>query len=109
MSVVIDLSCACLTLCFSQFVEVVEEEAPAEENAKEDSPKIRKTTIRRLVRRRNKIPDADKQLKEVSAVELLKFNKPDWPLVLIGVIMSAIVGALFPLMAVLFSEVLRVS
>ncbi len=58
----------------------------------------------------HKVRDTDTQAAwEVSFRELLALNKPDWPLIVIGVIMSAIVGVLFPLMAVLFSEVLRVS
>ena len=46
---------------------------------------------------------------EVSFLELLKLNKPDWYLVLVGVIGSAITGCLFPLMSVIFGSVLRVS
>ena len=40
--------------------------------------------------------------------DLLKLNAPDWPLVTTGVIMSAAVGCLFPLMSILFSEMLEV-
>ena len=46
---------------------------------------------------------------EVSFSQLLKLNKPDWVLVLIGVLFSALIGCLFPIVSLLFSEVLRVS
>ena len=51
----------------------------------------------------------EEKLPTLSFLELLKLNQPDWYLVLIGVIASAIIGALFPVMSILFSEVLRVS
>ncbi len=88
-----------------------EGEEPAHlEDEKGDVSKMRPSTLRRLVKRRHKVRDTDTQAaREMSFLELLALNKPDWPLVVIGVIMSAIVGVLFPLMAVLFSEVLRVS
>ena len=41
--------------------------------------------------------------------DLLKLNAPDWHLVTLGIIMSAAVGCLFPLMSILFSEMLEVS
>ena len=41
-------------------------------------------------------------------LELIKLNFPDWPFVLMGIILSAIVGCLFPLMSILFSELLDV-
>ena len=43
-----------------------------------------------------------------SFVELLKLNRPDWLFVLVGISCSALIGCLFPLIAVPFSEVLRV-
>ncbi len=52
---------------------------------------------------------SDKNLRKVSTKELFQLNMPDWPLVLTGIILSAFIGTLFPLMAVLFSDVLRVS
>ena len=42
-------------------------------------------------------------------VELVKLNQPDWLFVLVGVMCSALIGCLFPLIAVPFSEVVRVS
>lgn len=42
-------------------------------------------------------------------VELIKLNQPDWLFILVGVVCSALIGCLFPLIAVPFSEVLRVS
>ena len=50
-----------------------------------------------------------KEVPKVSFLELLKLNIPDWPLVLTGVIGSAIMGALFPLLAILFGGLLAVS
>ena len=47
-------------------------------------------------------------IQEVPFKEFIKLNLPDWHFVLIGIICSAIIGALFPLMSILFSEVLRV-
>ena len=47
-------------------------------------------------------------IQEVPFKELIKLNLPDWHFVLTGIIFSAIIGALFPLMSILFSEVLRV-
>ena len=42
-------------------------------------------------------------------VELVKLNQPDWLFILVGVVYSALIGCLFPLIAVPFSEVVRVS
>ena len=42
-------------------------------------------------------------------IELVKLNQPDWLFVLVGVVCSALIGCLFPLIAVPFSEVVRVS
>ena len=41
-------------------------------------------------------------------IEMLKLNKPDWLVILVGVIFSSLLGSLFPIMAVLLSEVFRV-
>ena len=51
----------------------------------------------------------DEDLPQISFWELLKLNQKDWYLVLVGVVMSAILGCLFPILAILFSDVLRVS
>ena len=40
--------------------------------------------------------------------DLLKLNAPDWHLVTTGIIMSTAVGCLFPLMSILFSQMLEV-
>ena len=45
---------------------------------------------------------------QVKFKDLLKLNAPDWPLVTTGIIMSAVVGCLFPLMSIFFSEMLEV-
>ena len=46
---------------------------------------------------------------QVKFKELLKLNRPDWLLVTIGIIVSGLVGAFFPVIAILFSEMLEVS
>ena len=54
--------------------------------------------------------DSDEDpLVEIKFTELLKLNRPDWYLVVPGVIFAGIQGAMFPLMAILFSDVLGVS
>ena len=78
------------------------------EEDKRTKVKMRPATVRRLIRRRVK-PEGGAHRRNVSFKELLKLNRPDWPLVLVGVILSSFIGCLFPLMAVLFGEVLRVS
>ena len=50
-----------------------------------------------------------KEATKTSFVELLKLNRPDWYLVLIGVLCSAVIGCIFPVIAIPFSEVLKVS
>ena len=53
-------------------------------------------------------PSIRERLQRVSFVQLLKLNKPDWYLVLIGMVFSTAMGCLFPLMATFFGDVLRV-
>ena len=48
-------------------------------------------------------------LAEVTFKELLKLNLPDWYYVVLGVIASALFGALFPSLSVLFSDLLGVT
>ena len=67
----------------------------------------RRSTMTKMLRRRHRTKK--EKLPTVPFRELLKLNKPDWHLVLLGVICSAIIGCLFPLMAVLFRDVLAVS
>ena len=45
---------------------------------------------------------------QVKFKDLLKLNAPDWHLVTTGIIMSTAVGCLFPLMSILFSQMLEV-
>ncbi len=66
-------------------------------------------SLSKLVRRRRQKKKEREDIPTVSFLELLKLNKPDWLLVLIGVIGSAILGVLFPLLAILFSSILSVS
>ena len=47
-------------------------------------------------------------LVQVTFRELLRLNKPDWYLVVVGVVSSGLIGALFPVMSILFSNVLEV-
>lgn len=49
-----------------------------------------------------------KVMTRISFVDLLKLNQPDWFFVLVGIVCSALIGCLFPLIAIPFSEVLRV-
>ena len=58
---------------------------------------------------RKDMVDEDEDLPKVSFWELLKLNKEDWYLLLIGITMSALVGSMFPLVSILFSETVRVS
>ena len=47
-------------------------------------------------------------IQEVPFKELIKMNLPDWHFVLFGIIFSGVIGVLFPLISILFSEVIRV-
>ena len=68
----------------------------------------RSHSLAKLIRRKKSKKEKE-DIPKVSFLELLKLNKPDWYLVLIGVIGSAILGVLFPMLAILFSNVLSVS
>lgn len=48
------------------------------------------------------------RLQRVSFTQLLKLNKPDWYLVLTGIVFSAAIGCLFPFAAILFGDFLEV-
>ena len=70
----------------------------------------RRSSLMGLLHRSRK-DSADNEIEELEQVkflELLALNLPDWYLVLLGVICSALLGALFPLMAIIFSEFLEV-
>ena len=67
----------------------------------------RHSTMTKMLRRRHRTKK--EKLPKVPFKELLRLNRPDWYLVLMGVICSAIIGCLFPLMAILFRDVLAVS
>ena len=84
-----------------------EDDEQDEHEADPGETHIRRSTLTKMVRRRHRTKK--EKLPKVSFRELLKLNKPDWLFVLIGVICSAMIGCLFPLMAILFSDVLRVS
>lgn len=59
--------------------------------------------------RRDSADDEVEELDRIKFRELLALNIPDWYLVLLGVVCAAILGALFPLMAIIFSGILEVS
>lgn len=54
------------------------------------------------------IKDQSDPLVKVTTKELFSLNKPDWYLVITGVAGMGILGALFPMMSVLFSGILQV-
>ena len=62
-----------------------------------------------FTRKKNKVSQADHVLPSISFMELLRLNKPDWHIVLIGVAASAVMGTIYPIFAPVFSEILRVS
>ena len=91
----------------TQGSEVGDEEEEEVRDEESGEVHIRRSTLTKMLGRRHRTKK--EQLPKVSFMQLLRLNKPDWLLVLIGVICSAIIGCLFPLMAILFSEVLAVS
>lgn len=64
------------------------------------------TTLSRLLQGQNKI---DLPPRKVPFKKLLMLNKPDWPLVLAGVLLLLFVGAVLPILSLIFTNVLRVS
>ncbi len=81
---------------------------PASDEIKEIPSKKKWLNKKRKNSKEELISDAD-PLVDVTFKELLLLNKPDWLIVLIGVISSAILGTLFPMMSILFSGLLDVS
>ena len=81
---------------------------PAKDEIKE-IPSKKKWLTRRKSSNKDKeaVSDAD-PLVEVTFKELLLLNKPDWYLVILGIVASSALGALFPMMAILFSGLLNV-
>ena len=53
-------------------------------------------------------PAIKEKLQRVSFAQLLQLNKPDWFFILVGVISSAAIGCLFPVMATFFGDALGV-
>lgn len=84
------------------------EEKEVRKNQPLEEKEVAKSSSAQFVNRSN-TQDDHSELRKVSFKDLLLLNKPDWPLVLIGVVASAATGALFPAMSPLFSEILRVS
>lgn len=48
------------------------------------------------------------QRERVSLAQLLKLNQPDWYIVLVGIVFSAAMGCMFPVLAIFLGDVLRV-
>ncbi|KAI3935537.1 hypothetical protein MKW92_025166 [Papaver armeniacum] len=53
------------------------------------------------------VPSLDKQSEKVPLCRLVSLNKPDFPVLLLGVISAAINGLVFPMFAVLFSGIIE--
>ena len=92
------------TVHFTAEDEVVEEEPETKQMQKKSSF----MELLHLTRRGAASGKVD-ELDQIKFHELLALNLPDWYLVLLGVISSALLGALFPLMSVIISGVLEVS
>ena len=45
---------------------------------------------------------------DVSLKELIKYNAPDWIFILIGIVFSTVNGAIFPVIAVPSSQIVKV-
>ena len=72
--------------------------------------KRRGSLVKLLHRSRKDSTDGEiDELDQIKLLELLALSLPDWYLVLLGVICAALLGALFPLMSIIFSGVLEVS
>ncbi len=50
----------------------------------------------------------DKDLPEVSILRVIRLNAPEWWMILLGVIASALSGAVFPVFGLVFGEILLV-
>ena len=86
----------------------VEDELVEVETGKKQTK--RRSSLIGLLRRSRK-DSADDEIEELDQIkfrELLALNLPDWYLVLLGVICAGLLGALFPLMAIIFSGFLEV-
>ena len=55
------------------------------------------------------LEEYDKSLEQVPMRELLKANAKEWPFILLGILGSIIQGSAFPVFAIVFGEILRVS
>ena len=90
-------------------MQFIPEDEPVEVEVGEKREK-RKRLLRPL-HRSGEEESADADVEEVDQIklqELLVLNLPDWYLVLLGVICSALLGALFPVVAIIFSGFLEV-
>ena len=69
----------------------------------------RSSLVKLLPRSRKDSTDGEaEEPQQLRFLELLALNLPDWYLVLLGVICASLLGALFPVMAVVFSGFLKV-
>jgi hypothetical protein len=59
--------------------------------------------------KKNSLVQDEQTPEKVSFIELIKLNMPDWFLVIPGIFFSALLGASFPMMAIIFSSFLGVS
>ena len=97
-----------------QFSHLSLDYLPPIEDSPLPSPNLDKTvqydyeSLRKETKMNEIITDEDPVI-EVKFKELLKLNKPDWYLVVPGVIFTGIQGAMYVVLAVLFSEIINVS
>ena len=69
----------------------------------EDGEKVRRASIKGLLKK-----DPEEAVRPVTFKELLRLNVPDWPFVLVGVLFSGALGTFFPIISILFSNILSV-
>ena len=69
----------------------------------EEGEKVRRASIKGLLKK-----DTEEPVLPVTFRELLSLNAPDWPFVVVGVLFSFVQGTFFPVISVLFSNILRV-
>ena len=84
-----------------------EELAEVETGEKQEQRKSRFWRLLHQSRRDSGI-DKVEVLDKIKFHELLALNLPDWYLVLLGVIFAALLGALFPIVALIYSGFLEV-
>ena len=68
----------------------------------EDGEKGRRASIKGLLKKDTEV------VPPVTFRQLLALNLPDWPFVAVGVILSGVLGTFFPVISILFSNILKV-